>query len=234
MPLVDPPAGVPPHSASRSAALPLPDRPALRGWLHAVSFPVMTVLGLALVLRADVSAHGRLLLGVYVAGTCTMFGASALYHRVRWRARAKALMQRVDRSAIFLAIAGGYTPVAWVCLDGTTRTVVLASVWTGALVGISLNWLPHVHHAAKGASFIVVGWIAAAVLPRLAGELGTAGFALILFGGVSYTIGAICFATRRPNPWPRVFGFHEVFHAFTVVAAGLQFTGIAVAVVPRL
>lgn len=209
-------------------------RPMLRGWAHAVSFPVMAVLGLVLVLRPDVSTHGRVLLAVYVAGTCAMFGASAMYHRVRWHTRAKALMQRVDRSAIFLAIAGGYTPVAWVSLDGAPRVAVLASVWTGAAIGISLNWLPRVHHVAKGASFIVVGWVAAAVLPRLSGALGTAGFLFILFGGIAYTLGALCFATRRPDPWPRVFGFHEVFHAFTVVAAGLQFTGIAVAVVPRL
>ncbi|MFM2183901.1 MAG: hypothetical protein RJB61_2195 [Actinomycetota bacterium] len=220
--------------APGEATAALPSRPVLRGWLHAGAFPLMLALGAALVTVPDVSTGGRLLLAVYVGGTSAMLGASAAYHRLRWSPAARRIAQRVDRSAIFLAIAGGYTPVAWVCLDGAWRTTVLSTVWGGAATGIALHWIPRIHPVAKGASFIVVGWTAALVLPQLADALGTLGFMLILLGGIAYTLGALCFATRRPNPWPRVVGFHEVFHAFTVIAAGLQFAGIALTVVPLL
>lgn len=209
-------------------------RPLLRGWSHAISFPLMVVVGTALVVWPQVPLSGRLLLTVYAVGTATMFGVSALYHRVPWQPAAKLLMQKFDRSAIFLAIAGGYTPVAWACLDGGWRTFVILSAWIGALAGIVLHWLPNVPRAVKGASYIVVSWAALFALPQIADALGTGGFLLILGGGVSYTVGAICLATKRPDPWPHVFGYHEVFHAFTVIAAALQFVAIASAVVPRL
>jgi len=209
-------------------------RPLLRGWAHAVSFPLWVVCGTALIAWAQVPTPGRLLLATYVAGTGVMFGVSALYHRVPWQPSAKALMQKLDRSAIFLAIAGGYTPVAWASLDGGWRIAAIAGAWAGASIGIVIHWLPSVPRAWKGASYIVVSWSAVFALPQIAAALGTTGFVLILGGGVAYTVGAICLATQRPNPWPRVFGFHEVFHAFTVVAAALQFAAIAHAVVPLL
>lgn len=216
-----------------TAVAPLP-RPLLRGWAHLVSFPLMVVLGTAMVLWAHAPLSSRLLLLAYVAGTAVMFGVSALYHRVPWQPARKALMQKFDRSAIFLAIAGGYTPVTWVCLDGWWRTTVLVVAWTGAAAGIVLHWLPKVPRAAKGASYMIVSWAAVFALPKMASTLGTTGFALILAGGICYTVGAICLATKWPDPWPTVFGFHEVFHAFTVVAAALQFAGIGMAVVPLL
>lgn len=208
--------------------------PTLRGWLHLVAFPVMAVAGSLLVTLGGRTSSSRLLLTVYAAGTATMFGVSALYHRVPWSPALKARLQKCDRSAIFLAIAGGYTPVAALCLDGTLRTVVLGGVWTGSVLGMALVWVPGVHRAWKGASYIVVSWVAAIALPDLARGLGTLGFVLILTGGVCYTIGAVAFATHWPDPWPRVFGFHEVFHAFTIVAASLQFTAMATVVAPRL
>lgn len=209
-------------------------KPLLRGWTHLVSFPLMAVLGVGMVLWANAPLSGRLLLLAYVAGTAVMFGVSALYHRGRWQPATRVLMQKFDRSAIFLAIAGGYTPVTWVCLDGWWRTGLLVAAWAGATVGIVLHWLPKVPRAAKGASYMLVSWAAVIALPQMASTLGAAGFLLILAGGICYTVGAICLATKWPDPWPSVFGFHEVFHAFTVVAAALQFTGIAVAVVPLL
>ncbi len=212
----------------------VPPKPLLRGWSHLVSFPVWTIVGVSLVALANVALPGRLLLGVYVVGTGTMFGVSAMYHRGRWQPPAKALMQKFDRSAIFLAIAGGYTPIAVVCLDGWVRVAVLVTAWVGAVAGIALHWVPRVPTALRGASYIVVSWAAVAVFPQLARGLGTAGFVLLLAGGACYTIGALSLATRWPNPWPRVFGFHEVFHAFTIVAAALQFAAIAYAVVPQL
>lgn len=209
-------------------------RPLLRGWSHVVSFPLMVGLGIALVVVPSMSVAGRLVLGVYVAGTATMFGMSALYHRGRWSPRARSIAQRLDHSAIFLAIAGGYTPVVWATLDGWWRIGVLGGAWLGAAIGITLHWVPSVPEVLRGASYLGVGWIAVVALPPMLEALGVLGFALILAGGVCYTIGAVCLFTERPDPWPRVFGFHEVFHAFTVVAAGLQFAAIAVAVTPRL
>ncbi|MDO8392235.1 MAG: hemolysin III family protein [Actinomycetota bacterium] len=209
-------------------------KPLLRGWAHLISFPLWLIVGVSMVTLANTTATGRVLLAVYVGGTAVMFGVSAMYHRGRWQPQAKLLMQKFDRSAIFLAIAGGYTPIAWVSLHGTTRIVMLAGAWAGALLGIVLHWLPRVPRTWRGASYIVVSWAAVAVFPQMRQSLGATGFWLILFGGACYTIGALSLATKWPNPWPRVFGFHEVFHAFTVVAAGVQFVAISVIVAPRI
>lgn len=218
-----------PQSLPTAAPVPL-----LRGWAHLVSFPVWMACGLALIAVSNVHAPGRWLLAVYVVGTGTMFAVSALYHRGRWQPAGKALMQKFDRSAIFLAIAGGYTPIAFVCLDGWVRVAVLATAWVGAAAGIALHWLPRVSKVWRGASYMVVSWSALLVFPQLAHGLGAVGFSLLLAGGLCYTIGAISLATRWPNPWPQVFGFHEVFHAFTVVAAALVFAAVTYSVVPLL
>lgn len=209
-------------------------KPLLRGWTHAVSFPLMLVLGIGMLVLANATLSSRLLLALYVLGTATMFGVSALYHRGRWSTRARLRMQKLDRTAIFLAIVGGYTPIAVLCLDGWKLAAVLIGVWCGAAVGVAVQWIPSVPRAWRGASYIVVSWIAAFTFPDLWRGLGPTGFALVLAGGICYTIGAIALATRWPDPWPRVFGFHEVFHAFTVVAAALQFVAIAAIVAPKL
>lgn len=209
-------------------------RPLLRGWTHLVSFPLMVVLGGTLVVASTVSPIGRIVLAVYVGGTAAMFGMSALYHRGRWTPRARAIAQRLDHSAIFLAIAGGYTPVTWACLDGWWRITVLGVAWLGAISGIVLHWLRFAGPRLKGASYLCVGWTAVVALPRMIDTLGTTGFVLILAGGVCYTVGAVCLFTHWPDPWPRVFGFHEVFHALTVVAATLQFVAISTTVAPML
>ncbi|MDP2291455.1 MAG: hemolysin III family protein [Actinomycetota bacterium] len=211
-----------------------PPKPLLRGWMHLVSFPVWAALGLTMVAVANVTSAGTFLLLVYVLGTGTMFGVSALYHRGHWQPQAKLVMQKLDHSAIFLAIAGGYTPIAWVCLDGWVRVAVLASAWLGAVAGIVMHWVPNVPRVLRGGSYMVVSWAALLVFPQLATGMGAVGFSLLIAGGLCYTVGAISLLTNWPNPWPRVFGFHEVFHAFTVVAAGLQFAAISYAVVPQL
>ena len=209
-------------------------KPLLRGWAHLVSFPVWLIVGVSMLLLTDTTTAGRVLLAIYVGGTAIMFGVSAMYHRGRWQPRAKALMQRFDRSAIFLAIAGGYTPMAWVSLHGTIRVVVLAGAWVGAAIGIALHWLPRVPRAWRGASYIIVSWTAVLVFPQMRHAVGATGFWLILIGGACYTVGALALATKWPNPWPKVFGFHEVFHAFTVVAAALQFIAISSIVAPLM
>ena len=209
-------------------------KPLLRGWAHLISFPLWLVVGTAMIVLSPSSRLGVFVLTVYVAGTGIMFGVSALYHRGRWQPQAKALMQKFDRSAIFLAIAGGFTPVAWACLHGNTRWFVLAFAWLGAVLGIVLHWLPRVPRAVRGASYIVVSWAGILVFPQMYSSLGAGAFWLILLGGACYTVGAISLATKWPDPWPRVFGFHEVLHAVTVVAAALQFVAIAAVVAPRV
>lgn len=216
-----------------SVAVPPLDKPLLRGWSHAIGFGVMAVLGALIIVLAD-GAGTRVVLGVYVVGVCTMLGVSALYHRRPWAGRRLAVMRRLDHSAIFLAIAGTYTPVAAICLTGPTRPVVLALVWAAAGAGIALQWLPvRAPRAVFALLYVAVGWAAILVVPQLARSMGGAGFGLVLAGGIVYTLGAVVYATRRPDPWPRVFGFHEVFHALTLVAAGLQLGAIAFTVVPR-
>lgn len=210
------------------------EKPLLRGWTHAVSFPVMLLAGAVLLLLVQARFPDRLLLAVYVLGTATMFGVSAMYHRGRWTPPVRLRMQKLDRTAIFLAIAGGYTPIAVLCLDGWVLAAVLIGVWGGAAAGMAMQWLPRVPRAWRGASYIVVSWIAVFTVPDLWRGLGPTGFLLVFAGGICYTVGAVALATRWPDPWPRVFGFHEVFHAFTVVAATLQFVAIAAFVAPRL
>jgi hemolysin III len=200
-----------------------------------VASVAVAVLGVLVIALADASAGHRALLVIYTAGTLAMFGVSALYHRVCWQPRAHAVMSRLDHSTIFLAIAGAYTPVAAIGLDGWHRTAVLATVWAGAAVGVLLEWLPFTTpRALFTAVYVVVGWSAALALPQLFAGLGGVGFGLVLGGGVAYTLGAVVYATKRPDPWPRVFGFHEVFHAFTVVGAGCHLAAIAFVVVPKM
>lgn len=210
-------------------------KPLLRGWSHVLAFTVIAVLGIIMVAVAGASTGDRLLLVVYVAGTLTMFGVSALYHRLRWHDRARSIMRRLDHSAIFLAIAGAYTPVMAIALDGWQRAFVLIAAWGGTVVGMTLEWLPiKVPRPLFTAVYVVVGWSAAVAFPQLSRSLGTAGFLLILGGGLLYTLGALVYAVKRPDPWPRVFGFHEIFHLFTLAGAGCHLAAIAFYVVPLM
>ena len=210
-------------------------KPVLRGWSHVLAFTVIAVLGIIMVAVAGASTSERLLLVVYVSGTLTMFGVSAMYHRFRWRDRARSIMRRLDHSAIFLAIAGAYTPVMAVALDGWQKWFVLCAAWGGTIVGMTLEWLPvKVPRPLFTAVYVVVGWSAAVAFPQLSRSLGGAGFALVLGGGLLYTLGAVVYAVKRPDPWPRVFGFHEIFHLFTLAGAGCHLAAIAFYVVPLM
>jgi hemolysin III len=184
---------------------------------------------------ARASASERVWLGVYVAGTLTMFGISSLYHCLRWRDRGRAIMRRLDHSAIFLAIAGAYTPIMAVAIDGWQKVVLLCVAWGGAMVGMTLEWLPvHVPRPLFTAVYVIVGWSAAVAFPQLYRNLGGDGFGLVLGGGLLYTLGAVVYAVKRPDPWPRVFGFHEIFHLFTIAGAGCHLAAIAFYVVPLM
>lgn len=209
-----------------------PDRPALRGWSHAVAVIAAAVAGGVLIALAP-GALGRTTMVVYTAGLCAMFGVSALYHRLAWTGVAYQRMRRLDHSTIYLAIAGTYTPVAVLALDGWSRVAVLTTVWVGSAIGIVLQWLPvQLPRWLSTAVYALVGWAAVIALPQAYAGLGGLGFGLVVAGGLCYTAGALVYATRRPDPWPRVFGFHEVFHALTVVAAGLHLAAVGFVVLP--
>lgn len=210
-------------------------KPLLRGWSHVLAFTVVAVLGIILLVAAGASASERVWLGIYVAGTMTMFGVSASYHTLRWGPRGRSIMRRLDHSAIFLAIAGAYTPIMSVALTGWQKVVVLGAAWGGAVVGMTLEWLPvKVPRPLFTAIYVIVGWSAAIAFPQLYRSLGGAGFALVLGGGLLYTMGAVVYALKRPDPWPRVFGFHEIFHLFTIAGAGCHLAAIAFYVVPLM
>ena len=214
---------------------PLLIKPLLRGWSHVVAFFMVLVLGAILINSAAGTDRGPGLMIIYVVGTASMFGVSAAYHRLRWTPRARALMSKFDHCTIFLAIAGAYTPVAVIGLHGMYQTIVLCLSWVGAVVGISLEWLPFdLPRWLFAAVYVVVGWAALFAFPQLYSGLGAGGFLLILGGGLAYTTGAVVYALKRPDPWPTVFGFHEVFHAFTIIGAGMHFAAIAFSVPPKM
>ncbi len=207
-------------------------KPRLRGVFHEVAFFVSLVTGTALVAAAPTVTVG-LVMAVYAASISLLFGVSALFHRHTWGPVGRRRMRRLDHSTIFIAIAGSYTPVAVYALSGWARTTVLCLVWGGALIGITVRqvWLD----APKwviAVPYVVVGWAAVIVLPQLWQSLGSVGFTLLVAGGLAYSAGAVVYAAKRPNPAPGVFGYHEVFHACTIVGAVLHFICIAGFVLP--
>ena len=209
-----------------------PVKPRLRGVFHEVTFFVSLVSGAALVWAAP-TASSKLAMAVYAVSISLLFGVSALFHRHTWGPVGRRRMRRADHSTIFIAIAGSYTAVAGIALTGWARTTVLGIVWGGAVIGITLRqaWLD----APKwviALPYVVVGWAAVAVLPQLYRALGPTGFGLLLVGGLAYSAGAVVYAIKKPNPAPGIFGYHEVFHACTIVGAVLHFVVIAWFVLP--
>lgn len=188
-------------------------RPLLRGWSHLVAFALSLVAGPLLVAQAAPGA--RRLVAVYAASATTLFGVSALYHRVWWRPRPRAIMRRLDHATIFVLIAGSYTAVGGLALQAGA---ILWLVWLGALAGVVLQTIvPHWRRLAA-ASYLALGWIAIPVLPALHAALTGGQMTLLVAGGVLYTIGALAYATKRPRLAPRVFGYHEVFHLLVIAA----------------
>jgi hemolysin III len=205
----------------------------LRGWLHLVSFVVTLVVGPMLVARAH-TLEARAVLTMYVVSLAALFGVSAAFHRIRWSPAGRRRMRRADHATIFLAIAGTYTAVAGLAVHGWAQVLVLCLVWFGGAIGVTVRqvWLD----APKWAialPYIVAGWSALAIIPQLVCGLGGGGFALVLAGGACYTLGAVCYSLKRPNPVPGVFGYHEVFHAFTVFGAAFHYAAIAGFALPR-
>ncbi len=207
-------------------------RPRLRGVSHQWAFFVSVGLGAALVLTAP-PGRAMLAAAVYAGSVVALFATSALYHRAAWRSPSvRRWMRRLDHSAIFLLIAGSYTPFALLAIRGTLGSVVLIVIWSGALAGVALKlaWIDAPRWLVA-LIYVGLGWVALAAAPTLVSSLGAAAVAMVAAGGVLYTAGAVVYARQRPDPAPAVFGYHEVFHALVAVAAAMQFAAVAHVVV---
>ncbi len=201
--------------------------PQLRGVIHAYTFFVAVVAAAVLVLIAP-APDARAVALIYGAGLCALFAASGLYHRWRWNPRWRPLLRRIDHSTIFVFIAATTTPVAALGLEGAMRTVLLIVVWAGAAAGVAMSvaWITAPRVLAC-ACYLAVGWAGLMAFPGLIGELPATPLVLLAAGGALYTVGAVIYAIQRPNPWPRVFGFHEVFHTLVVAAAVTHYVAMA-------
>ena len=211
-----------------SPPTPLP-KPRLRGWLHLGMAPLVQLAGL-IVIVATPSLVGRIGLAVYLVAASVLFGTSALYHRGSWSAKASAVLRRLDHANIFLFIAGTYTPLALMLLDTANATLLLALVWAIAAVGICVKvlWMGAPRWLYTGL-YLAMGWVALGWLVPFWHTGGPLIVVLIALGGLVYTAGAVVYARRFPDPSPTWFGFHEIFHACTIVAAMCHFAAIAIA-----
>ncbi len=195
----------------------------MRGWIHFWSLILACAAGATLIALAasTVSSEAAVGTSIYVATVLGLFGVSALYHRKTWRSvGARTWMRRLDHSMIFLFIAGTYTPFAMLAMQPTTGALVLAVVWGGALGGVALKlaW-PNGPRWVGVPVYIALGWVAVFVLPDLLESAGVGALVLLIVGGVLYTGGALFYALRKPDPWPKTFGYHELFHSAVSLAA---------------
>jgi hemolysin III len=194
-------------------------RPALRGWLHEKTFLVAVPAAVVLVIVAS-GIPATIAAAIYSLGFCALYGVSGNYHRRNWTPEVRLRMQRLDHGTIFVMIAGTYTPLCVLVMDGWPRVVMLTAVWVGALGGLVLAITDVAKKRWIGSVFyIALGWAAVFALPQLVDGLTTSQLLLILVGGVLYTVGAVVLATQWPNPRPATFGYHEVWHVFVVVAS---------------
>lgn len=206
-------------------------RPSWRGWLHAVAFFLAIPAGVVLILIADRPA-ARVSAAIYAATLLLVFGTSAAYHRLARSERARRVMQRLDHSMIYLLIAGTYVPFCLLVLPPAWGIPLLAVLAAGAVTGMVLKLAAFDRGAGKWASalYLVMGWAAIVAAPVLVDRTTGLQMALVVAGGIAYTAGFPVLVARRPDPWPATFGYHEVWHAFTVVAAGLHFAAVTAVV----
>ena len=205
-------------------------RPSWRGWLHTAAFAAAIPAGIVLILAAG-GAAARTAVSIYVAGVLLGFGTSAAYHRLARSDRARRIMQRLDHSMIFVLIAATYTPICLIALPWSWGIPVLVAVWAAAVLGIvikltAFDRLPRLGYAM----YPILGWAAVIAMPVMVTHLTAAQLALVIAGGLMYTLGLPVLITKRPNPWPARFGYHEVWHAFTIVAGVCHFAAIGLLV----
>lgn len=207
--------GLPLHEADELS--PADVKPTWRGWIHAGTFPITVVTGVILLIAADGPA-AKWSSAVFVATSMLLFGNSALYHRFNWSPRTKLILKRIDHANIFLLIAGSYTPIAVLALPPAKSTLLLTLVWGGAILGIAFRvfWIgaPRWLYVPL---YVLLGWGSLMYIVEFFQANATM-MTLILVGGLCYTIGAVVYGLKKPNPIPGVFGFHEIFHSLTVVA----------------
>lgn len=205
-------------------------KPKLRGWLHAAMFPIALAAGIVLVALAD-TTKARVASAIFAASAALLFGTSALFHRGNWSPKIHGLLRRLDHSNIFLIIAGTYTPFAVLVLPESKGRVLLWIVWIGALAGIAFRvlWVGAPRWLYTPV-YVALGWVAVFYMPDFLREGGVAVFVLILVGGIFYSVGALIYGLKRPNPSPRWFGFHEVFHALTVAAFVVHYVAVSLTV----
>ncbi|MFF7248029.1 hemolysin III family protein [Embleya sp. NPDC008237] len=207
-----------------------PIKPKLRGWIHAGTFPLAVASGIVLVaLAADTKS--RIACGVFALTAAMLFGTSGVYHRGNWGPRGEAVLRRLDHANIFLIIAGTYTPLT-ILLLGKSDQILLWVVWIGALAGIGFRvfWIGAPRWLYTPI-YVALGWAAVFYLPEFMREGGVAVVVLVIVGGVLYSLGAVVYGIKRPNPSPQWFGFHEVFHAFTLLAFASHFIAVALVAV---
>ena len=200
-------------------------KPSWRGWIHAGTFPIAIALGIVLVCLAD-GWFAKLMSGVFFASSLLLFGGSALYHRFNWSPRVKVALKRLDHANIFLLIAGTYTPIATLALPAPQSAILISLVWGGALLGIAfrLFWI-HAPRWLYVPLYLLLGWAALMYVGPLFASAATS-MILVFVGGGFYTIGAVVYGLKRPNPWPAHFGFHEIFHACTLLAFLCHWTAV--------
>ncbi len=206
------------------------ERPTMRGWLHKWTFFAAIPAGVLLIIFAQ-SATGKAAASIYTATLLAVFGTSASYHRLAQSYRARAIMQRLDHSMIYMLIAGSYVPICMVALPKSWGIPLLAVVGALGLFGmvIKLGAIRRLNVVGY-ALYPIMGWAAVAATPALQSSLSAWQLGLIIAGGVSYTAGFPVLLLRRPDPWPKVFGYHEIWHGFTVVAAALHFGAVVLLV----
>ena len=206
---------------------PTAERPLLRGWLHLVCFFLAIPAGVLVVSVAS-SASARVAAAIYAVGLVSLFGVSGSYHRGNWSVVWRRRMGQLDHATIFVMIAGSYTPLCIVVLDGPLKVAMLVTAWVGAAVGAVLAWTSSQRaRAVRSGLYIALGWAVCAAAPQLVRRLTTAELVLLAVGGLLYTVGAIFLATRWPNPSPQVFGYHEVWHTFVVAAVVCHLVAIS-------
>ncbi|GAA3481393.1 MULTISPECIES: PAQR family membrane homeostasis protein TrhA [Streptomyces] len=221
------PAEVEPAEPGPAESAPGPVKPRMRGWLHAGMFPAVLIAGIVLIALTD-SIRGRIACGIYIVTACLLFGVSAVYHRGTWGPRGEAVLRRLDHANIFLIIAGTYTPLTLLLLPESTGRPLLWAVWAAAAAGIAFRvfWVGAPRWLYTPC-YIAMGWAAVFFLPDFMRTGGIAVLVLVVVGGLLYSAGGVIYGIKRPNPSPRWFGFHEVFHSLTLAAFTVHYVGIS-------
>jgi hemolysin III len=205
-------------------------KPKLRGWLHLGATPLVIIGGILLIVFAP-TMPGKIGAAVWLAGSVLLFGTSAAYHLGTWSPAMKDALRRWDHGNIFVFISATYTPLALALLTPEGATTLLWLIWSIAALGVTLQvFWPTAPRWLNVGSYLLLGWAGFGWLPTFWVVGGPWVVILIILGGLAYTVGAVIYGRKRPNPWPNWFGFHEIFHALTLVAAGCHYAAITVAI----